>query len=150
MPSWDTATGDAVRRRRPTPLAPREDASSEAHRLRSQQIPQRMGMAVGARLLAEDIGREALGRIERARESGALSQWMEGQNGDLGEALAGLLREEMALVVGRLRNAARKWADDSLVLAARVEELEEPSSLLPTPLPRPGTNGHANGAGLTE
>ena len=102
----------------------RSDAA-EALALRARGIPQRVGMAAAARILADEVTRAAFERIESQRAGGGFDQRLE-ETPDIpaADALTGILREEVVLIAEQIRRVGEQWLNDSLRLQGTAEALE--------------------------
>lgn len=102
----------------------RNDAA-EALQLRARGIPQRVGMAAAARILADEVTRSAFDRIESQRAGGGFDQRLE-ETAEVpaADALARILREEVALIAEQIRRLGEQWLNDSLRLQGSAEALE--------------------------
>ena len=101
------------------------DDAAEVVRLRTQGIPQRVGMVAAARVLAQDVTQTALARIEAQRVDGTLASRLEEvPDCPAPDALAGILREEVAFLAARIRELGEQWLNDSLRLEGQADALQ--------------------------
>lgn len=93
----------------------RQDDRAELDKLKTVLLPQRVGMAVGARMLADEVSWYMLGRIEQLRTQELGKQRLEGHDGPAAveQALA-LVRDEMSLVLHRIRTLGGEWMNAAM------------------------------------
>lgn len=110
----------------------RAEDETEAEKLRTMWIPQRAGMAVGARMLAEDSARYVLERIEHLRREGVVARRLtvaRDMEPDAGAALTepvlGMVHDELTLLIHRIRARGAEWLNASLRLEGKLHALEQ-------------------------
>lgn len=97
--------------------------------LRATDIPQRVGMAAAARVLAQDISRAAVEHIEALRSDRTLHKRFE-DHGAQEDVAVELLRELVARIASRIQARGEAWLDESLRLEGQVVALEDRISRL--------------------
>jgi hypothetical protein len=95
----------------------------ELARLETVLLPQRIGMAVAARMLGDEVSWYVLKRIKALRNEGALEQRM--GNTAAAEHALRLLDDELLLVQHRIRAQACEWMNAAMCLEGRVQALKE-------------------------
>jgi hypothetical protein len=110
-----------------TPLARiRQEDAAELERLRSMLLPQHIGMAVGARMLADEVTRYLLDRVAQLREDGVVARRLETHASDaVTEEVLALMREEMARVLHCIRTHAQDWMLAAMRIEGETEALEK-------------------------
>jgi hypothetical protein len=111
----------------------RIEDEAEAEKLRTLWIPQRAGMAVGARMMAEDLARHAIERLDALRRDGtvatrlaSVTRPIDGNSPSaLVEPVLGMLHDELTLVLGRIRMRGAEWLNASLRLEGKLHALEQ-------------------------
>jgi hypothetical protein len=101
----------------------RREDQIELARLKTVLLPQRIGMAVAARMLGDEVSWYVLERLEALRTEGVLEHRM-------GSAAAakdarGLLSDELSLVLHRIRAQAREWMNAAMCMEGQVQALKE-------------------------
>jgi hypothetical protein len=101
----------------------RREDQIELARLETVLLPQRIGMAVAARMLGDEVSWYVLERLEALRKEGVLEHRM-GSAAAAEDALR-LLDDELSLVLHRIRTQAREWMNAAMCLEGRVQALKE-------------------------
>ena len=101
----------------------RHEDQAELARLETMLLPQRIGMAVAARMLGDESSWYVLERLETLRKEGVLEQRM----GDsaVAEDVLRLLGDELALLLHRLRVHASEWMNAAMRMEGKVQALKE-------------------------
>jgi hypothetical protein len=101
----------------------RHEDQIELARLETVLLPQRIGMAVAARMLGDEVSWYVLERLESLRKEGGLEHRM-GSAAAAEDALH-LLNDELSLVLHRIRTHAREWMNAAMCLEGRVQALKD-------------------------
>jgi hypothetical protein len=111
----------------------RTEDQAEADKLRTLLIPQRAGMAVGARVVAEELAGLVRGRIDELRREGTVAVLLEPvtAHGDTpvtatpADQVLGMLHEELMRLVSRIRMRHSEWLEGALRLEGEFHALEQ-------------------------
>ena len=101
----------------------RREDQIELARLETVLLPQRIGMAVAARMLGDEVSWYVLERIKALRNEGVLEQHM-GRAAVAVDALR-RLSDELSLVQHRIRTQAREWMNAAMCAEGKVQALKE-------------------------
>jgi hypothetical protein len=101
----------------------RHEDRVELARLETVLLPQRIGMAVAARMLGDEASWYVLERLETLRKEGVLEQRM-GSAAYAEDALR-LLGDELALLLHRIRVHASEWMNAAMRMEGKVQALKE-------------------------
>lgn len=103
----------------------RQADAAELAKLKTSLLPERVGMAIAARILVDEASWYVLERLKRLRAEGAIEQRLEGQASpaQVKEVLA-LLEEELAHVLGRIRGRGTEWLHAAMRTEGMVQALE--------------------------
>jgi hypothetical protein len=101
----------------------RREDQIELARLETVLLPQRIGMAVAARMLGDEVSWYVLERIKALRNEGVLEHRM-GSAAEAEDALR-LLDDELLLVLHRIRAQAREWMNAAMCMEGKVQALKE-------------------------
>jgi hypothetical protein len=101
----------------------RREDQIELSRLETVLLPQRIGMAVAARMLGDEVSWYVLERLETLRKEGVLEHRM-GSAATAEDALR-LLNDELSLVQHRVRAQAREWMNAAMCAEGKVQALKE-------------------------
>ena len=101
----------------------RHEDQVELARLETVLLPQRIGMAVAARMLGDEASWYVLERLETLRKEGVLEQRL----GDsaAAEDVLRLLGDELALLLHRIRVHASEWMNAAMRMEGKVQALKE-------------------------
>ena len=101
----------------------RHEDQVELARLETVLLPQRIGMAVAARMLADEASWYVLERLETLRKEGVLEQRL----GDsaAAEDVLRLLGDELGLLLHRIRVHASEWMNAAMRMEGKVQALKE-------------------------
>ena len=101
----------------------RHEDQAELARLETVLLPQRIGMAVAARMLGDEASWYVLERLETLRKEGVLEQRL----GDsaAAEDVLRLLGDELALLLHRIRVHASEWMNAAMRMEGKVQALKE-------------------------
>lgn len=105
----------------------RQDDAAELTKVKATLLPQRVGMAIAARMLADDISWYMLGRLERLRAEDAIAHRLGGDADDapaLVQAVLTLLEEELTHVLDRIRVRSTEWLHAAMRAEGMVQALE--------------------------
>ena len=120
----------------PPQAAAADPAADEASRLRGERIPQLVGMAVAARVLARDVGRE-LAAGARELTDGRIVQEHAGCDEAtarrVSAALSSWLLDRAACFAARCEDHALRWIDEAHRAEGRAEAIEGRASQGPAP-----------------
>src|SRR5690349_9994528 len=100
----------------------RHEDQAELARLETVLLPQRIGMAVAARMLGDEASWYVRERIETLRQEGVLEQRL---GGGAAEDALRLLGDELALLLHRLRVHAGEWMNAAMRMEGKVQALKE-------------------------
>jgi hypothetical protein len=101
----------------------RREDQIELARLETVLLPQRIGMAVAARMLGDEVSWYVLKRIKALRDEGVLEQRM-GSAAAAEDALR-LLDDELSLLLHRIRVHGREWMNAAMCAEGKVQALKE-------------------------
>jgi hypothetical protein len=101
----------------------RHEDQIELARLETVLLPQRIGMAVAARMLGDEVSWYVLERLEVLRKDGVLEHRM--GSATAAEDASRLLDEELSLLLHRIRTHAREWMNAAMCTEGRVQALKE-------------------------
>ena len=101
----------------------RREDQIELARLETVLLPQRIGMAVAARMLGDEVSWYVLERLEELRKEGVLEQRM--GSAAVAEDALRLLNDELSLVQHRIRTQAREWMNAAMCMEGKVQALKE-------------------------
>jgi hypothetical protein len=101
----------------------RREDQIELARLETVLLPQRIGMAVAARMLGDEVSWYVLERIKALRTEGALEHRM-GSTAAAEDALR-LLDDELSLLLHRIRVHGREWMNAAMCMEGKVQALKE-------------------------
>jgi hypothetical protein len=101
----------------------RHEDQAELARLETVLLPQRIGMAVAARMLGDEASWYVLERLEALRKEGVLEQRLSGSAA--AEDALRLLGDELALLLHRIRVHASEWMNAAMRLEGKVQALKE-------------------------
>jgi hypothetical protein len=101
----------------------RHEDQVELARLETVLLPQRIGMAVAARMLGDEASWYVLERLETLRKEGVLEQRM--SSAAAAEDALRLLGDELALLLHRLRVHASEWMNAAMRMEGKVQALKE-------------------------
>jgi hypothetical protein len=101
----------------------RREDQIELARLETVLLPQRIGMAVAARMLGDEVSWYVLERIKALRNEGALEHRM--SSAAAAEDALGLLEDELSLLLHRIRVHAREWMNAAMCTEGKVQALQE-------------------------
>ena len=101
----------------------RHEDQIELARLETVLLPQRIGMAVAARMLGDEVSWYVLERLEVLRKDGVLEHRM--GSAAAAEDASRLLDEELSLLLHRIRTHAREWMNAAMCTEGRVQALKE-------------------------
>ena len=101
----------------------RHEDQAELSRLETVLLPQRIGMAVAARMLGDEASWYVLERIDTLRKEGVLEQRLGGAAA--AEDVLRLLGDELALLLHRLRVHASEWMNAAMHMEGKVQALKE-------------------------
>jgi hypothetical protein len=101
----------------------RHEDQVELARLETVLLPQRIGMAVAARMLCDEASWYVLERLETLRKEGVLEQRL----GDsaAAEDVMRLLSDELGLLLHRIRVHASEWMNAAMRMEGKVQALKE-------------------------
>jgi hypothetical protein len=101
----------------------RREDQVELTRLETVLLPQRIGMAVAARMLGDEASWYVLERIDTLRKEGVIEQRL----GDsaAAEDVLRLLGDELALLLHRIRVHAGEWMNAAMRMEGKVQALKE-------------------------
>jgi hypothetical protein len=101
----------------------RHEDQAELARLETVLLPQRIGMAVAARMLGDEASWYVLERLETLRKEGVLEQRL----GDsaAAEDVLRLLGDELGLLLHRIRVHASEWMNAAMRMEGKVQALKE-------------------------
>ncbi len=101
----------------------RHEDQVELARLETVLLPQRIGMAVAARMLGDEASWYVLERLETLRKEGVLEQRL----GDSAAAkdVMRLLSDELGLLLHRIRVHASEWMNAAMRMEGKVQALKE-------------------------
>src|SRR5690606_27009063 len=98
---------------------------AELHTLKTVLLPQRTGMAVGARMIADAISAHMIDRLDALRVQELARKRLEGHEGPaLVEQAISLVRGEMALVLHRVRTLGGEWMHAAMRTEGMIEAIE--------------------------
>jgi hypothetical protein len=100
----------------------RHEDQVELARFETVLLPQRIGMAVAARMLGDEASWYVLERLETLRKEGVLEQRLGGAAAQ--DALR-LLGDELALLLHRIRVHAGEWMNAAMRMEGKVQALKE-------------------------
>jgi hypothetical protein len=101
----------------------RHEDQVELARLETVLLPQRIGMAVAARMLGDEASWYVLERLETLRKEGALEQRM--SSAPDAEDVLRLLDDELGLLLHRIRVHASEWMNAAMRMEGKVQALKE-------------------------
>jgi hypothetical protein len=101
----------------------RHEDQAELARLETMLLPQRIGMAVAARMLGDEASWYVLERLDTLRKEGVIEHRM-GSAASAEDALR-LLDDELALLLHRLRVHASEWMNAAMRMEGKVQALKE-------------------------
>ena len=101
----------------------RREDQIELARLETMLLPQRIGMAVAARMLGDEVSWYVLERIKALRNEGVLEHRM-GSAAAAEDALR-LLDDELLLLLHRIRVHGREWMNAAMCMEGKVQALKE-------------------------
>ena len=101
----------------------RHEDQVELARLETVLLPQRIGMAVAARMLGDEASWYVLERLETLRKEGVLEQRM--SSAAAAEDVLRLLGDELGLLLHRLRVHAGEWMNAAMRMEGKVQALKE-------------------------
>jgi hypothetical protein len=101
----------------------RREDQIELARLETVLLPQRIGMAVAARMLGDEVSWYVLERIKALRNEGVLEHRM-GSAATAEDALR-LLDDELSLLLHRIRVHGREWMNAAMCMEGKVQALQE-------------------------
>lgn len=101
----------------------RHEDQAELARLETVLLPQRIGMAVAARMLGDEASWYVLERLETLRKEGVLEQRM--SSAAAAEEVLRLLDDELALLLHRIRVHAGEWMNAAMRMEGKVQALKE-------------------------
>jgi hypothetical protein len=108
----------------------RHEDQLELARLETVLLPQRIGMAVAARMLGDEASWYVLERLETLRKEGVLEQRLSGAAA--AEDVLRLLGDELALLLHRIRVHAGEWMNAAMRMEGKVQALKERMARLDT------------------
>jgi hypothetical protein len=100
----------------------RHEDQAELARLETVLLPQRIGMAVAARMLGDEASWYVLERLDTLRKEGVLEQRL---GGAAAEDVLRLLGDELALLLHRIRVHAGEWMNAAMRMEGKVQALKE-------------------------
>jgi hypothetical protein len=101
----------------------RHEDQVELARLETVLLPQRIGMAVAARMLGDEASWYVLERLDTLRKEGMLEQRLGGAAA--AEDVLRLLDDELALLLHRIRVHAGEWMNAAMRVEGKVQALKE-------------------------
>jgi hypothetical protein len=101
----------------------RREDQIELARLETVLLPQRIGMAVAARMLGDEVSWYVLERIKALHNEGVLEHRM-GSAAAAEDALR-LLDDELSLLLHRIRVHGREWMNAAMCTEGKVQALKE-------------------------
>jgi hypothetical protein len=101
----------------------RREDQIELARLETVLLPQRIGMAVAARMLGDEVSWYVQERLDALRKEGVLEHRM--GNAAAAEDALRLLGDELALLLHRIHTHAREWMNSAMCTEGKVQALKE-------------------------
>jgi hypothetical protein len=100
----------------------RREDQAELERLRTVLLPQRVGMAIGSRMLSDEVTDYVAERVQELRWDSLVEQRV---GKEAAEDTLALVRDEMALILHRLRSRSSEWSRSSMQIEGEVRALEK-------------------------
>lgn len=104
----------------------RQADAADLERLKSTLLPERAGMAIAARIVADEASWYVVDRLKRLRAEGAIEQRIEGHDASpaMVKDVLALLEWELTDILVRIRERGTEWFHAAMRTEGMVQALE--------------------------